>query len=477
MELDMFTFANERADGRADGSRRSGPRLPLLALVVPVALGTALGQGPESGAETGPPPSLSADTSVADLDELIAEALGNNPGIKAARFQVQALHSTPDHVWHLMPPQIGVELFQAPVSSFPNPFKNQMEVDYSLQQAFPFPGKIASMVKVEHSHARMGEAQFWALKRKLIKDVKIRYYELYLLDRRLDFNREDQALMNRFIDIARRQYEVGMGRQAEILRAQTELTKLRVDSISLAQTRRSMEGMLNALLNRKTSGNLRVAKSLSAERIEWSLDQVEPLLKEYHPELQAMRASVDIREAERIRARKEFLPEFMVRGMYKDMLETDPAAHGGPPEDYWSVMVSMDIPFAFWSAPRFKAGMTRSRAALNQARQEYSDMENMTTARAQEALLKARSSAELARISRTTLLPQAQQALESNLSAYQGGRGEFMMLLDSYRMRLMARQDSEMTLMQVLVSQAELEEAIGLDLGDIQGRLSGGKEK
>lgn len=454
--------------------------LGLTGLVMGLGLGhgqTAPAQAPVSAPVSAQLP----DTAVSPLEGLIQEALKNNRSLKAMEYRVEALHSSPDHTWYLEPPEIGVEFFQAPISSFPNPIKDQMEVDYSLQQSFPFPGKISARVEVEHKHAQSGEADLEAGKRRLIREVKTRYYELYLLDRRLEFTREDQALVNRFIDIARKQYEVGMGRQTDILRAQTELTRLKTDSITLEQSRRGMEAMLNAILGRgrKTARRIAVADSLAPLQIEWDLDTVLPILKERHPELQARRSLVAMREAENAMARKEYYPDFMVRGAYKQMLEDPVNIHGIASEtgDFWSFMIGMNLPFAFWSAPKYKAGVTRSQAAWNQAREEYSDLENQAYARAQEALLKAGSNAELARISRSTLLPQAQQALESNLAAYQGGRGEFMTLLDAYRMRLMARQNAEMALMQLLVSQAELEEAIGMDLVAVGNRISGGNGK
>lgn len=437
-----------------------------------LVLGFGLGFG-----QAGPDRSTVPDSSIIPLEDLVVEALKNNSSIKAAGYRVEAIHSGPDHVWYLEPPEVGVEFFQAPIQSFPNPFKDQMEVDYSLQQTFPFPGKISSRIEVEHKHAQMGEANLEAGKRRIIREVKTRYYELYLLDRRLEFIREDQSLVNRFIDISRKQYEVGIGRQADILRAQTELTRLKTDSLTLTQNRRAMEGMLNALLGRKTVRPIRVTSSLSPAPIDWSLDQILPVVKAELPELQAMQAVVEMREAERTMAKKEYYPDFMVRGEYKDILEAPAGSHLGEPGDFWSIMVGMDLPFAFWSAPKYKAGVAQRKAALNQAKEEYSDMENMSRARAQESLLKATANGELARISRSTLLPQAQQALESNLAAYQGGRGEFMTLLDAFRMRLMARQNAEMALMQQLASQAELEEAVGLDLKEISNRIREGVRK
>ncbi len=408
---------------------------------------------------------------------LVSHALKHNPGIKAAEYRVKSLRTSPAHTWSLESPQIGVEFYQAPVRSFPNPLKNQMEVDYSIQQAFPFPGKIGARIEAEHRLVEMGESDLQTLKTRITRRVKSAYYELYLLDRRMEFNRENLSLMGRFIEAARRQYEVGMGRQADILRAQSELTALKSDSIALLQTRRAQEGMLNAILNRKTGAAIAVANILAPAKADWTLEQVLPLVHAHHPGLQAMRSAIRVRAAEKTVAKKEYFPEFMVGGAYKNMLEAPPGAHPDDLEDYWSVMVGMSVPIAFWSLPKHKAGVVQSEANLSQAEQEYEEMRNMTLARAQEAWLKAESGRELVRLSAMVLLPQARQALESNQAAYQGGKGEFMTLLDAYRMRLMAMENSEMALMRLLTSQAELEEAVGLGWDEMENRISEGAGK
>jgi cobalt-zinc-cadmium efflux system outer membrane protein len=454
------------------------PSLNLSACLL-AAVCAATAADPETPDPTAPgqadavPAALPA---VDSLAALVSEAMRNNPSILAAGHQVKALRAAPDRVWSLDPPGIGVEFFQTPVKSFPNPLKNQQEIDYSLQQAIPFPGKISSRIRAEDRRAEMGDAELEALRRQVARDVKTDYYELYLLDRRLEINGESQALMRRLIEIARRQYEVGMGRQADILKAQTELTSLRTDSISLSQNRRSMAGMLNALLNREADRPLPVAGALKPAEVGWTFRQIGGILEENHPKLRSMQASIRMREAEKAMAGKEFLPEFMVRGTYKDMLSASGMGDGSQ-GDFWSVMVSMNVPVAFWSLPRYRAGYAQGEANLAQAGMEYASMRNMLLAKAQQALLKAESGAELARLAKGVLVPQAQQALESNQAAYQGGKGDFMTLLDAYRMRLTAKENAEMAIMQLSASQADLEEAVGLSLEEIALKLGEGAKQ
>jgi cobalt-zinc-cadmium efflux system outer membrane protein len=355
-------------------------RFPSLSLsacaLAALCAGAAASETPVPGAMP-----IAAGPDGDSLSALVSEAMRNNPSIQAAEYQVKSMRAAPDRAWSLEAPQVGVEFFQTPVKSFPNPLKNQQEIDYSVQQALPFPGKIATRMRAEDRRADMGSADLESLKRQVVRDVKNDYYELYLLDRRLEINGESQALMRRLIEIARRQYEVGMGRQADILKAQTELTSLRTDSIGLAQMRRSTAGMLNALLNREADRPLPVASELKVSEVGWTFRQIAGILEENHPKLRSMQASIRMREAEKAMAGKEYLPEFMVRGTYKDMLAMPPGTMGAPLEDYWSVMVSMNLPVAFWSAPRYRAGYAQAEADVAQAKREYANMRNMLLAR------------------------------------------------------------------------------------------------
>lgn len=74
-----------------------------------------------------------------NLDDLVSEALQNNPQLRSARNGTAAARTKGNQVTSWDAPQIGVEFYQTPIQSFPNPIKNGMETDYFVQQIIPFP--------------------------------------------------------------------------------------------------------------------------------------------------------------------------------------------------------------------------------------------------------------------------------------------------------------------------------------------------
>jgi outer membrane protein TolC len=401
------------------------------------------------------------------LNGIIDEAVKNNPGLKAAGNKIDAAKASVGYSRSLDPPQVAFEFYQSPVSTFPNPFKDQMEYDYSIQQMFPFPGKLGAMAKTEQKRAGMLAAERLTLEQELIRRVKSLYFDSYLKYRQMEINHETKMLVRGFVDIARKQYEVGMGKQSDILRAQTELSSLANDSIVLIQQSKSMEGMLNALCNRPVTTEIGFIPEIDPALRDYDLSALLAVAGKNRPELKSMQYGVEMQQAERLAVGKDYLPDFMVRGMYKQMTTAN---------DDWSLMVGATIPIAPWSLGKYSAGTTRADANIKATQSDLGTMKNMIAAEVNDALLKVESSEERLKLSKETAIPQAQQALASALAAYRTGKQEFLMLIDIQRMLVMAKLDYHMAVMGLLDSQSQLERAVGLSMDEIDRSIERGNQ-
>ncbi len=406
---------------------------------------------------------LAAENQSPILDNLIAEALQNNPQLRAARQQTEVAHTqiTQAKAWNA--PQLGMEFYQTPIRSFPNPVKDGMETDYFLQQMLPFPGKLSAMSKAATSNAEMESQNNQALEKKVIRDLKSAFYELYFVQRQLSINHENQELINQLVENALRQYEVGMGNQLDVLRAQTEQSTLSKEEIDLEGKKRVSEAMLNMLLGRPVDSSFTEIAELEIVPLQWSLIQLQPLALANRAELSAMNASIQMNRFELTAARREYFPDLMLRVMYKDMKMTS--------NDYWSLMAGVDLPLALWSNRKYTARATESELKIKQNEAELQDLRNMVLFEVQEALVNLQTQQNLVQLYQNTILPQAEQTLQISIAVYQTGRSDFLMLLESYRMALMAKTDYYMAVMKVLTSQAQLEQAVGLELDQIKARI------
>jgi outer membrane protein TolC len=399
------------------------------------------------------------------LNGIIQEAINSNPSLKAAGNKIDAAKASERYARSLDPPQVAVEFYQAPVTGFPNPFRDQMEYDYSIQQMFPFPGKLGSMAKAEQRRTEMYSADRQTREQDIVRNVKTLYFDLYLKNRQSEINHETRALVREFVDIARKQYELGMGKQSDILRAQTELSSLERDSIVLVQQRKSMEGMLDALCNRPVTAEIGFIPEIEPSLRAYDLGTLLALAEKNRPELKSMQYDVEMKQAERRASGKEFLPDFMVRGTYKQMTSL--------PDD-WSLMIGATVPIAPWSLGKNSSGNSRNDANIKTAQGDLDNMKNMIASEVNDALLKVKSSTERLTLSRESAIPQAQQTLVSAMASYRTGKEEFLMLIDIQRMLAMAKLDYHMAVMNLLDSQSQLERAVGMNLDDIGQSIQGG---
>jgi cobalt-zinc-cadmium efflux system outer membrane protein len=319
------------------------------------------------------------------------------------------------------------------------------------------------MGSMAESNAKMVDQGSKALERKVLRDLKSAYYDLYLVQRKIQINVENQDLMRKFVEIARKQYEVGMGNHHDILRAQTELSTLINDGVILEEEKKVAESMLNTLVSRSPDTPLGHVPDIEADVPRWTLDQLRPLAVEARPELKAMNFGIDMNKAELSLSKREYYPDLMARVMYKDMAMTS--------NDFWSVMVGVSIPLAPWSSGKYTSKVEENQLNIQKSEDEYASMRNMTFFEVQDALVKVQTNQNLVRLYKNTVIPQAEQTLQSTLAAYQTGKTEFLMLIDAYRMVLMSKLDYHMSVMSYMSSQAALEQAVGLNINEIADKV------
>jgi cobalt-zinc-cadmium efflux system outer membrane protein len=394
-----------------------------------------------------------------DLDSLVAEALLSNPRLMAARSESAAMRERIGLVSAWDAPQIGAEFFKVPVRSFPDPFRDNMEMDYFIQQKIPFPGTLSAKSSAAENSASISDQNIRALEQKIVRDLKSSYYELYLIQQKIRINDENQDLMKRFVAIAAKQYEVGTGSQPDVLRAQTELSSLVNDGINLRQDKRAAEARINTLINRPTNRELGQVPDIEIETHDLTFARVMPLAEKYRPDLISAHFGVEMNKAELTLSKREYYPEIMARIMYKDML--------GTKNDFWSLMIGISVPVAPWSGSRYSSKVEEKELNLEAAQYGYSAISNAVSYEVEDALVRVQTGKNLTLLYRNTVIPQAEQTLQSTISAYQTGKTQFLMLIDAYRTVLNARLQYYVSLKNLMSSRAALEQAVGLPMEQI----------
>ncbi len=386
------------------------------------------------------------------LPELIQEVLARNPELVAARKQWEAATNRIAQARSLDDPILSVQLWNVP-----QPFKATQADNtiFGLSQNLPFPGKLALKGDVASRSAEMSEQSVRAKERELVARLKQAYYDLFLAQKAVLIHHEQVELLRQFVAIANAKFRGGMGSQADVLKAQVELSLLFQHLPVLEQRRKTAEAMLNTLLDRDSASPLGLAQEPSQLPINQPLDDLHSLALNDRPELKAAELDVQRSEQSRALAQRQYYPDFNVAFQRFQNYQAN---------DGFGAYVAMSIPFAFWTKPKYDAGVQEAEAAVAAAQAQQHTLENLTRFQIDDLLAKLRAIDQVATLYRTTILPQAEQSLESARVGYRAGKGGFLDLIDTQR----AWRGFQLEYFKALVDRqhrlAELEQVVGITL-------------
>ncbi|MDI3461328.1 MAG: Heavy metal RND efflux outer membrane protein, CzcC family [Nitrospira sp.] len=387
-----------------------------------------------------------------NLSGLITEALARNPEIQAARQQWEAASKRVPQARSLEDPTLSVQWWNAPESFNLGRAENTI---IGLSQKFPFPGKLALKEEVANRSAHMTEQALRAKERDLIGRVKQAYYDLFLAHKAIQIHHEQIDLLKQFLEIAIAKFRTGKGSQVDVLKAQVELSTLYQRLPVLEQQRDTAQAKVNTLVDRDPRFPLGPPQEPRDQRFDKELEELYQTAVTARPELKAGELAVQRNEGARALAQRQYYPDLHLAFQRFQNFNAN---------DGFGAVVSVNVPFAFWTKPKYDAAVQEASAAVAAARADLHTVENLTRFQIRDLLAKVRASWEVAVLYRTTVLPQAEQGVEAARAGYRTGRTSFLDLIDADR----ALREFQLAYWRALVEResrvAELEQVVGTEL-------------
>jgi outer membrane protein, heavy metal efflux system len=142
--------------------------------------------------------------------------------------------------------------------------------------------------------------------------------------------------------------------------------------------------------------------------------------------------------------------------------------------DMWAITVALNLPVWF---EKIEAGIREARHTLSASRQEYAAARNQVAYRVRDALARVRAQRELAELFADTIIPQAKQTYEVSLTGYTAGTSNFEFLIDNWQKWLAFRAQYYRALGELERSVADLEQAAGISMVEIESAPSNDAEE
>ncbi len=359
-----------------------------------------------------------------NLDQLVEEAIQNNPEILAAKNRGEVFKEKVPQSWALEDPMLGLGIVNLPTNfSFREEDMTMKEI--SISQKFPFPGKRPLMREMAEKEADAVSVEIDDRANRVIKEVKTAYFDLSHVYRAKEVTQRNKQIFETLSKIAETRYATGEGLQQDVLKAHVEISRMADDLIMLDQKRVALEAKLNSLLNRDGEVSMGEPEELIFKRLAFTLDELQKTALDTNPTLRAMKAMIEAKEKAHGLARMDYYPDFTFKFAYGQR-DNGPEMNR---RDMLTGMVEMNIPLFFESKQSRKVAETLADIQTLQA--QYRAMKNEVFYMiASMASMLQRTERQL-ELYKTGIIPQASIQIKSALSAYTVNKIDFMTLLDS----------------------------------------------
>jgi cobalt-zinc-cadmium efflux system outer membrane protein len=394
---------------------------------------------------------------VTPLRDLLTEAEQNNPQIAAARHGWDSAKQIPSQVSTLPDPQFTVQ--QVSVGS-PRPFAGYTNSDFAyfglgVSQDFPYPGKLRLRGEMAKRDADIARQQYESVRHSVLAGIKAAYFQLSYLSKTLGILESDGELLQQVEKAADARYRSGMGNQHDLLQTQLERTKLLREITMHHLEVAKAQAQIKQLLNRSQSSPDIEPADLPDTPIAYTFDELLSGAKGENPEISGARKMVEKQNIQVDLARKDFYPDFSLQYMWQ---RTDPAQFRA----YYMLSFTVRVPI--YRSRKQRPELAQAEADLNRSRSEVEVQTQQVAFELQTEYETAQKTAELLKIYREGLLPQARSEFEAGVAAYQNNRQDFQALLTSFLDVLQLDEEYWQSAAERETALARLEELTGLSL-------------
>jgi len=357
---------------------------------------------------------------VLSLEQAVEEALQENPALKAREASVNAAKAHIGVAKSLDDPMVGVELYQVPIDTIAP--DQAMDIDYSVIQKFPFPGKLKSKKRAAESEFKSEMSGYDANRLTVQVETEHAFHKLYLAEKSLTLTRQLKALFAKLAASEKARYTAGNKTAQDYLKSKSEMEILEGELALLEAEKIKAQARLNILRHKEPGESIRIADLPKHNHPFPDYKTFEEFVLKNHPELKMVEHRLNAQQAYTSFARKEAsLPDIQLRGTYVSRLNTD---------DAWTAEAMLNIPF-LWGKNR--KALQESKAKERQAAQQLASQQDERLASLKETYARVESNKKSYAIYAGQIVPNMSVAMKAAEAAYKAGTTDFIGFIDTAR--------------------------------------------
>ncbi len=387
------------------------------------------------------------------LEQLVEDALRENPQLKAMRAKWEAMLERPAQERSLPNPML---MYRGMDARDKGNFPITNEKRFEIEQQFPWFGKRALRGSIAANDAEMMKHEFQIMSRDVVLMAKEGYFDLYGVQRAMHFTRADREVLKRLEKIAETKYATGEVSQQDVLKAQAETSMVEARLLELEQQEITINARLNTLLNRRADEALGLAVTAPDDKLNMGLEELFRLAEATRQETVHAQTQRQRHVLERELMRKEYLPDYKLGLEYRSFRDSDDM-----------VMFTVGVELPIWRS-KYKAGVREAEKMIESSEASIEATLRQIALEVRDAHFKLQTARRTVELYRTALVPQAESRFAASEAGYRAGKVDFLDLLESQRFLLNARVMFAMAEANLGMQLARIERAVGTNLKNVK---------
>ena len=343
---------------------------------------------------------------LADLERL---ALELNPTLPQASSEIEAARGRAKQAGLLPNPTVGYT--GSEISG--GPIIRGGEHGLFVEQMIPLGGKLGLSRQIFNREATQAEALRDVQRQRVLTDVRMLYYGALAAVRRVAVRQTLAALGAEAVMVTRQLFNTGAADRPDVLTSEIEARQLQVALETAQNERYRVWHRLAALIGDASLTPRPLDGSIDAPIPELQRDAIVHEILTQSPELKATRASIERAQAALSRARREPVPDLILRGSgqyNRELLESNLRPVG------WEAGV--DVGFTIPLFNRNQGAIAESRAELGRSEKELTRVQLMLQSRAADVFDEYLTNLRNAETYKSEIVPRAEESYRLYLARY-----------------------------------------------------------
>ncbi|HEX5042605.1 MAG TPA: TolC family protein [Candidatus Polarisedimenticolaceae bacterium] len=344
------------------------------------------------------------------LEEAHPRLRASESRIEASQERIAPMQALPDPTMRLSYTNEGVQEIT---------FGDSMDANLTLtyEQEVPYRGKRRLSGEVAAGEVDVARSELELDRRSLREQVILAYLDVLRADRTRQIVEASREVLSTLLASARARYEAGEGVLEDLLKTQTEITRIELEVADLAQERADAASRLNTAVGRAPETPIPILSALPEFAVPDARETMAAASSS--PAVERMRRMEAVSAARLESARLASKPDWMWGVSWAERGSLDPMVMG---------MVGARLPLWRKKKQLQEAAAAESDLAAARAAREAENLS--VSGELAQMLARAERAGRRLRILEQALIPQARSTLEAGSASYANGRTVFIALLD-----------------------------------------------